>query len=70
MCGLIRGEYGNWIVSLAWEKGFIRVILESDSQSIIHILQDPPSDPAPNKLLWIIQEISNRQWELAFHHTM
>lgn len=56
-------------MKLAWQRGFRKLIIESDSAAIITIIQKGNHEVHAIKLLKLIFEWQQRDWDLKFCHT-
>lgn len=50
-------------LSLAWDMGFGRIILESDAKMVLHLLHSPPAHSILIPLLDMCRNLLNQMWK-------
>ncbi|GMI83637.1 hypothetical protein HRI_002033000 [Hibiscus trionum] len=61
--------WGTFVgMSLAWELGFRRLVIESDILSAIQLANGSKTQPASPTLLSYIHDLCRKQWKVNFIH--
>ncbi|KAK4278488.1 hypothetical protein QN277_016327 [Acacia crassicarpa] len=67
-CSVFQAE--EWAIlkglSLAWDLGLRRIILESDAKEVLDMLDDDRMGSRGDLLYWSIKDLMSRGWELKF----
>lgn len=69
-CGVLKTE--EWAMclglKLAWEEGFKKILVETDSKLLVDKLMAPSDDPNSSLVFHQIREYLKKAWEVEFKY--